>query len=95
MAHVSSPNPDVSDIYVDVYGSSTKAILSAKDDIPRLLLQAGITPASMLRYIVPSTAAPMLLRAARNIFGSLRMLPHDANYVSEADSQPSLSASAC
>ena len=95
MAHVSSPNPDVSDIYVDVYGSSTKAILSAKDDIPTLLLQAGITPASMLRYIAPSTAAPMLFRAARNILGSLRMLPHDANYVSEADSHAAMYASYC
>lgn len=95
MAHVSSPNPDVSDMYVDVYGSSTKAILSANVDVPRLLLQAGISPTSMLRYIVPSPAAPMLLRAARNILGSLRMLPHDATDVSEAHCQAAMYASYC
>jgi len=95
MAHVSSPNPDISDMYIDVYGSSTKTVLSASEDIPRLLLQAGITPASMLRYIAPSTAAPMLLRAARNILSSLRMLPHNATDISEGDCQAAMYASYC
>jgi F-box protein 21 len=95
MAHVSSPNQDVADIYIDVYGSSTKAVLSARDDIPQLLLQAGIAPASMLRYIAPCPAAPMLLRAARNILSSLRMLPLGPYDVSEADRQAAMYASYC
>ena len=95
MAHVSSPNQDVADIYIDVYGSSTKAVLSARDDIPQLLRQAGIAPASMLRYIAPCSAAPMLLRAARNILSSLRMLPLGPNDISEADCQAAMYASYC
>jgi F-box protein 21 len=98
MAHVSSPNPAISDIYVDVYGSSTKAILSTRDDVPRLLLQAGIHPDAILQYISPSTSSPMLLRAARNILSSLRMLPLEANGtndVSEADCQAAMYASYC
>lgn len=98
MAHVSSANPEVSDIYIDVYGSSTKPVLSARDDVPPLLLQAGIPPEYMLRYIAPCPAAPMLLRAARNIFGSLRMIPQDpqdADDVSEADCQAAMYASYC
>jgi len=96
IAHVSSSNPDVSDIYIDVYGSSTKAVLSARDDIPRLLIQAGITPASMLRYIAPSTASHMLLRAGRNILSSLRMLPQDIiSGVSESDCEAAMYACYC
>lgn len=74
IAHVSSPNPDVSDIYVDVFGSNTQAILSLRDDIPRLLSQVGLTPASMMRYISPTTAALMLLRTSRNIATSLQLV---------------------
>jgi len=96
IAHVSSSNPEVSDIYIDVYGSSTKAVLSARDDIPRLLIQAGITPASMLRYIAPSTASHMLLRAGRNILSSLRMLPQDIiSGVSESDCEAAMYACYC
>lgn len=95
MAHVSSPNPEVSDLYVDVYGSSKKAILSARDDIPQLLLQSGIAPASMMRYIAPSTAAPMLLRAARNIMTSLQILPHEHLNLSEEEAQSAAYASYC
>lgn len=74
IAHVSSPNPDVSDIYVDVFGSSTQAILA---DIPQLLLSAGGNPPFVMDFISLSTAAPMLLRALRNIGSSLQINPYD------------------
>ena len=78
LVHVSSPNPDVPDLYVDVYGSSTKAIFSLRDDIPPLLARAGITPGRMVQYISPCRSDQMLLRAAHNILVSLRLIPSNA-----------------
>jgi len=70
LAHVSSPDPTMDDFYVDVYGSNEKAILSVRDDIPVLLLRQGIT--SIIDYISPCLAQPMLLRTGRNLLASLR-----------------------
>ncbi|KAG0707460.1 YccV-like-domain-containing protein [Suillus ampliporus] len=81
LAVVSSPDPDVSDIFVDVFGSRTQAILSLRDDIPQFLLQAGITPTSMIRYITPASSTSMLVRASRNVLASFSNFP--ANPVSE------------
>lgn len=75
LAIVSSPDPDISDIFVDVFGSRTQAILSLRDDIPHLLIQAGITPNSMLRYITPASCVSMLVRTSRNILASFSIMP--------------------
>ncbi|KAG1754890.1 YccV-like-domain-containing protein [Suillus paluster] len=81
LAIVSSPDPDVSDIFIDVFGSRTQAILTLRDDIPHFLLQAGITPTSMLRYITPASSESMLVRASRNVLASFSNFPE--NPVSE------------
>ncbi|KAH7927275.1 YccV-like-domain-containing protein [Leucogyrophana mollusca] len=91
LAHVSSPDPKVSDVYIDVFGSSTQAILSPRDDIPRLLMQAGVTPISMTRYVKPAGPDFVLIRASRNILASSLLPPpgviipeddvHIANYI--------------
>jgi F-box protein 21 len=78
LAIVSSPDPDVSDIFVDVFGSRTQAILSLRDDIPHLLIQSGISPTSMPRYITPTSCASMLVRTSRNIFVSFSTMPSSA-----------------
>jgi F-box protein 21 len=91
LAHVSSLDPAVDDIYVDVFGSQSKPILSARDDIPLMLLRAGISPQSMMQYISPGNGSPMLLRAARNIFAS----HHSLVNVPEMVSKPSIYAALC
>ncbi|OAX43011.1 YccV-like-domain-containing protein [Rhizopogon vinicolor AM-OR11-026] len=75
IAVVSSPDPAVSDIFVDVFGSRAQAILSLRDDIPPLLIRAGITPTSMLRHITPASCASMLIRTSRNILASFSTMP--------------------
>ncbi|KAJ7597503.1 Hemimethylated DNA-binding protein YccV like-domain-containing protein [Mycena floridula] len=79
IAHVSSPKPDVEDIYVDVFGSQTKTVLSLRHDIPQMLAVHNISPQAMLTWIRPSNAAQMLLRSARNMMTSLHTsaLPSD------------------
>ncbi|KAG1757181.1 YccV-like-domain-containing protein [Suillus lakei] len=78
LAVVSSPDPDVSDIFVDVFGSRTQAILTLHDDIPHFLVQAGITATSMLRYITPASSTSMLVRASRNVLASFSNFPAGA-----------------
>lgn len=94
LAHVSSPNPALDDIYVDVFASATKAILSTSDDIPSMLQRAGVHPSSILRHISPSPAGPMLIRATRNIMSSLQMLPAGAAYQA-IDVQAAMYAAYC
>ncbi|KDQ63273.1 hypothetical protein JAAARDRAFT_694627 [Jaapia argillacea MUCL 33604] len=74
IAHVASGNPTTPDILVDVYGSSSKAILSVSDDIPERLLAAGVLPSEALTYIMPSPASQLLLRTTRNIIGSFQIM---------------------
>ncbi|KAF9225477.1 YccV-like-domain-containing protein [Gyrodon lividus] len=81
LAVVSSPEPTVSDIFVDVFGSRSRAILSPQEDIPRLLINSGIAPSSMMQYIRPASTASMVIRASRNILGSFPVV----NNVPEAD----------
>lgn len=70
LALVSSPNQEVNDIFVDVFG---KAVLSAKHDVPILLSRHGIVGEEASSYTLPvQSAAPMLLRASRNIMTSAR-----------------------
>ena len=78
LAIVSSPDPNISDMFVDVFGSRTQVILSSHDDIPHLLNQAGIPPNSMRRYITPASCASMLVRTARNILASFSIMPTSA-----------------
>lgn len=74
LAHVPSP-PGFDDFLVDVYGADTQPIVSLRDDIPIRLMRLGIPPNNLLQYVSPCGASPMLLRAARNILSSFRMLP--------------------
>ncbi|KAF8846057.1 YccV-like-domain-containing protein [Paxillus ammoniavirescens] len=83
LAIVSSPDPTVSDIFVDVFGSRSRAILSTQEDIPRLLIHAGITPSSMVHYIRPASTMSMVVRASRNILASFSAI----NEVSEGDAR--------
>ena len=75
LAIVSSPDPTVPDIIVDVFGSRSKAILSLQEDIPRLLMDAGIAPLPDARYTRPANTASMVIRASRNILASFSLLP--------------------
>ncbi|KAF7307094.1 F-box domain-containing protein [Mycena indigotica] len=68
LVHVASP-PGADDFMVDVFGSS---LVSLRHDLPAMLLRLGIAPDNIERYVAPCGAAPMLLRAARNIFSSLQ-----------------------
>ncbi|KAH7916417.1 YccV-like-domain-containing protein [Hygrophoropsis aurantiaca] len=78
LAIVSSPDPTVPDIYVDVFGSDIQAILSATLDIPILLAGSGVPPNSTARYIQPASTDFILIRASRNILASSWM-PHGIN----------------
>ncbi|KIJ66265.1 hypothetical protein HYDPIDRAFT_86448 [Hydnomerulius pinastri MD-312] len=84
LAIVSSPDPSVSDIFVDVFGSRNLAILSIQEDVPRLLMDAGISPFSIMRYVQPAGVASMVIRASRNILASFSLLPPGEN-VPEGD----------
>jgi F-box protein 21 len=75
LAVVSSPNPDVSEFFVDVFGSRTQTILTLQDDIPHFLVQAGITATSMVRWASPASSTSMLVRASRNILSSVYDFP--------------------
>lgn len=78
LAVVSSPDPNVSEFFVDVFGSRTQAILTLHGDIPQFLVQAGITATSMLRWISPASSTSMLVRASRNVLASVYSFPAGA-----------------
>ncbi|KAK7064086.1 F-box domain-containing protein [Favolaschia claudopus] len=88
LAHVSSP-PGSDDFLVDVYASNSKAILSLRSDVPVMLTRLGISPDNFNQYISPCGAAPMLLRAARNILASFR------NDASRSTAQSAIYAAVC
>ncbi|KAJ7446479.1 Hemimethylated DNA-binding protein YccV like-domain-containing protein [Mycena galericulata] len=88
LAHIPSP-PGTDDFLVDVYGADTKPIVSLRNDIPTMLMRLGISPDSLHQYVSPCGAAPMLLRAARNILTSFRS---DA---SRATAQAAIYAAIC
>ncbi|KAL1740963.1 hypothetical protein HDZ31DRAFT_46433 [Schizophyllum fasciatum] len=70
IAHVSHPSATADDIYVDVYGADTRAILDLRTDIASRCMAAGIPPNQISSYIAPRRATPLLLRSARNIVSS-------------------------
>jgi F-box protein 21 len=72
IAHVSSPDPAVSDIFVDVYGSANKAILSLAEDIPMRLMMARVPLNDLMRCISPCSADSLMLRQAKNVFNGLQ-----------------------
>lgn len=74
LAIVSSPEPTVPDIIVDVFGSRKKAILSLQEDIPRLLADAGISVMYGIQ-VEPASTASIVVRASRNILASFSFLP--------------------
>ncbi|KII94085.1 hypothetical protein PLICRDRAFT_171762 [Plicaturopsis crispa FD-325 SS-3] len=96
IAHVSSPDPNTPDIYVDVYASAARPILSVRNDLMQLLMNAGVAPPTVGRHIAPTSAAPMLLRAARNILQSYRLIYVQADArPAEAITQPAVYAALC
>ncbi|KAJ7103353.1 YccV-like-domain-containing protein [Mycena belliarum] len=88
LVHIPSP-PDADDFLVDVFGAQTKAIISLRDDIPAMLMRLGIPPDNLNQYVSPCGAAPMLLRAARNILSSFR------NDASRSTAQSAICAAVC
>ena len=72
LAHVSSPDPAVSDIFVDVFGSADKAILSLAEDIPTRLAMARVPLNALMRCISPCGADSSMLRQAKNIFNGFQ-----------------------
>ncbi|KAI4528313.1 hypothetical protein K525DRAFT_262089, partial [Schizophyllum commune Loenen D] len=90
IAHVSHPSPTADDIYVDVYGSDTRAILDVRTDVMTRVMAAGIPPDKVSTHIAPRRPTPLLLRSARNITSSEfedlespRLLIRDACHVSK------------
>ncbi|KAJ6519994.1 YccV-like-domain-containing protein [Mycena sanguinolenta] len=88
LAHVPSPAGS-DDFLVDVYASDTKAIVSLRNDVPRMLGRLGISPDHLSQYVSPCGASPMLLRAARNILASFR------NAASRSTAQSAIYAAVC
>jgi F-box protein 21 len=88
LAMVSPPAGDA--IYVDVFESESRPIVSYTSDLPAMLEDMGLNPSSLPEYASPATTSTMLLRAARNIIHSLdrvrwrndadQTLAHDAAY---------------
>lgn len=75
MAHIRSPKPEISDFYVDVFASDTKAILSRQGDLQPLLDtfvgNVDLDPDSAAHFIERSPITPMLRRSRRNIYASI------------------------
>ncbi|KAJ7492453.1 YccV-like-domain-containing protein [Mycena latifolia] len=88
LVHIPSP-PGADDFLVDVYGAQTKPIISLRTDIPTMLMRLGIPPNNLPQYVSPCGAAPMLLRAARNILSSFR------NDASRSTAQSAIYAAVC
>ena len=61
-------------IYVDVFDSATRPILSFSSDLPAMLQSLGIDPATLSRWTTPAGTTVMLHRAAANILNSLEMM---------------------
>lgn len=99
LAHVAVTNPDQEDVLLDVYGSEVRAVLSASEDIPRMLSVAGfhqlqVSPRSIPTG--PSPAGPMLLRAARNIVGSFHIMTQaEFDEISQTDYESASYAALC
>lgn len=70
IAHVSHPSPTVDDIFVDVFGSDTRAILDPREDVARRCIAVGVHPDEIPQFIAPRRATPLILRSARNIVSS-------------------------
>ena len=70
LAVVSSPDPKVPNIFLDVYTSQTQPLLSLQTDIPPRLIAAGLPPEPIAEHIQPASTESMVLRAARNVLWS-------------------------
>ncbi|KAL4070645.1 YccV-like-domain-containing protein [Scleroderma citrinum] len=90
LAVISSPDSKVPNIFLDVYGSQSRPLLSIDQDIPRLLTCAGLRPEFMVRYLQPASTTSMILRAAGNVLTSFSLLPQLNSTVREADSYAAL-----
>jgi F-box protein 21 len=77
IAYVAPVVPNDKPVYVDVFGSHAQAILSLESDIPLRLAAAGMPLTSISALVRPAPAAPMLLRATRNIYSSFGTHPLD------------------
>jgi len=81
LAVVSSPDPKVPNIFLDVYASQTQPLLSTQQDIPYRLIAAELPPEPIAQYIQPASTESMVLRAAGNILRSSSILPHAVSTV--------------
>ncbi|KAJ8084436.1 hypothetical protein PM082_003206 [Marasmius tenuissimus] len=71
LVHVCQPwEDDDDDFYVDTFDRNNP-ILSAEDDIPRLLSRQGVSANRATDLISPCGAIPMVLRAGRNVMAAL------------------------
>ena len=61
-------------IYVDVFESATRPILSYPSDLIAMLQAMGINPEALAEFASPATTATMLLRAVGNIIHSLERI---------------------
>jgi F-box protein 21 len=80
IAHVAHPCSGSPPIYVDVFGSGRggPTLLSLQEDIPGRLAAVGMAGHAAPSWARPASAAPMLLRATRNIYSSFGAQPIDA-----------------
>ncbi|KAF8832108.1 hypothetical protein HHX47_DHR1001155 [Lentinula edodes] len=71
LVHITVPDPEVDDFFVDVFGVPT--IINLRDDIPAILERQGIHGNSLMHYLSPSNTTTMLLRNGRFILSSLNL----------------------
>lgn len=77
IVHVQPDSADSEPLYVDVFERQNH-ILSLQNDISSRLAAAGMNFVESTHWIQPAAAAPMLLRATRNIYSSFGAQPADA-----------------
>ncbi|KAF8504263.1 hypothetical protein JB92DRAFT_2967785 [Gautieria morchelliformis] len=58
-------------IYVDVFESESRPVVSYTSDLPAMLEAMGLDPSTLPEHASPATTSTMLLRAARNTVHSL------------------------
>ena len=82
---ISSPDPKVPKIFLDVYASRTQPLLSPQADIPPRLIAAGLPPEPVAQYIQPASTESMVLCASRNVLWSSSRLPPSVSAVHDLD----------
>ncbi|KAJ4485188.1 hypothetical protein C8R41DRAFT_921491 [Lentinula lateritia] len=73
LVHITVPDPEVDDFFVDVFGVPT--IINLRDDIPAIRERQGIHGNSLMHYLSPSDTTTMLLGNDRFILSSFNLQP--------------------